>query len=80
MYQPVLSVNFLMLCSVALLLNCLVVLSIFFSFLVESFVLFVHFQMSLKEWSLVVSTQGFTNCRGQRLFLQFLTCIFFLIE
>lgn len=80
-YHPVLSVDLLMLDSVALFLNCQsVLLKFFFSpFVVESFVL-LHFQITLKEWSLVVSTQRFTNCRGRCLFLQFLTCLCFLIE
>ena len=39
-----------------------------FFLLAEAFMLLL-FQITIKEWSLVVSTQGFTNCLGQCIFL-----------
>lgn len=63
-YDPILSVDLLMLDSVASLLHCLAVPPVKRFFFVESFML-LHFQITIKEWSLVVSTQGFSHRRGQ---------------
>lgn len=69
MYHPVLSVDFLILDSVTPLLNCQAVLLkfFFFPFMVESFVL-LHFQITIKEWPLVVSTQIYKLQRSASIF------------